>query len=83
MDYDSAVKLYTMVVRVTDGTNYVDVTMVVDVTPVNEMTPSLASNPTVSFSENSAIGTAIYTYVGVDTDHSPHNIVSYSMAGGI
>ncbi|KAK3800494.1 hypothetical protein RRG08_043813, partial [Elysia crispata] len=76
LDYDAGTQSYLVIVDVSDGTNSQAVTVSVDVEPVNEDSPSFASNPTVPVAEN-VVSNPIYTYTAVDTDASPHDVVSY------
>ncbi|KAK2185389.1 hypothetical protein NP493_238g00006 [Ridgeia piscesae] len=80
VDYDSATTAYELVIRISDSTNNVDVPVSVSLSPVNEATPTFSQSPkTISASEDTAVGTALDTFVAADSDYAPHAIVSYSM----
>ena len=64
------------------ASNTVTVPITVQVTAVNDdTTPSFASNPTIPLGEETAVGTTVYTYTGVDDDGPPHDIVKYEILG--
>lgn len=82
LDYDSTTKSYSFDVTVSDGAHTLLVPITVIVNAVNEFTPNFTTVVTETVAENVAVGTEITTFTAVDNDHSPHDIVSYSITSG-
>ena len=84
VNYDSATTFYNLVIRASDSVNNVDVPVAVTLSPVNEATPTFSQSPkTVSFAEDTAVGTVLDTFVAADSDYAPHSIVSYGITAGM
>ena len=82
LDYDIGSTSYTLAIQAADGTLSSTATIQVNLNAINEASPSFASNPTVTFAEDTATGTAITTYTATDSDISPHHITSYEIMAG-
>ena len=84
VNYDSATAFYNLVIRASDSVNNVDVPVAVTLSPVNEATPTFSQSPkTVSFAEDTAVGTVLDTFVAADSDYAPHAIVTYAITTGV
>ncbi|CAD5114116.1 DgyrCDS3263 [Dimorphilus gyrociliatus] len=79
LDYDSATKFYSLVVRVTGGSDYVDIPVTILLTGINDNTPT-ASNPAAeNVAETSIAGYSILTYAASDADHGADGSLSYQI----
>ena len=83
LDCDSATFVYSLIVRVTDSSNNIDIPVSVVLSPVNEATPTFSpAAQKVTIAEDINVGTLITTYTATDTDHAPHNINKYEITSG-
>ena len=83
-DVPTPTEYYNMVVHyvssLAGASNTVTVPITVQVTAVNDdTTPSFTTNPTILLGEETAVGTTVRTYSGVDDDGPPHDIVKYEI----
>jgi len=83
LDYDSATKSYTLVVRCSDGANTATATVAIAVTNYNDNTPSFATtSSSVNVAENAAQGFPIVTVAATDADSGSDGEIRYSITAG-
>lgn len=82
IDYDAGTTLFQLTVTVTGGSDSIDIPVTVAVNPVNNNNPVLTAT-TASISESANIGDLVTnSFVAVDADASPHNVVKYEILSG-
>ncbi|CAD5111750.1 DgyrCDS1029 [Dimorphilus gyrociliatus] len=81
LDYDAGVKVYNLIVDVSDGTNTINVPVTISINPVDEGAPTF-TNTAVNVNENEVVGFSVATFAASDVDASPHNVQKYSITSG-
>ncbi len=70
---------YLVTIRASDGRYYGSLHVTITVTDVNEEAPVVTDRNSLSFRENTAITTRLYTYRATDTDRN--TVISWSVGG--
>lgn len=83
LDFDSATKSYTLVVKASDGTNTGTATVAVAVTNYNDYVPYFTNtSSTQMVPENTATGYLIVTVSASDNDAGTDGVITYSITSG-
>ncbi|XP_052086465.1 protocadherin Fat 4-like [Mytilus californianus] len=79
VNFESDITSYNLIIRVSDGTNLVNITGTITVTDVNEEVPEFISGEyTINVPENSTIGSTIATVTATDIDTT--DVLTYTIS---
>ena len=84
LDYETTID-FSLVIRVTDGSNTASATIEITVLPYNEHSPVFAGGlnaATATIAENAAIGASVYDVDATDTDDGRDGVIVYSIVSG-
>lgn len=79
LDYDSSTKDYSLVIRVTGGSDFVDIPVYIMLTGVNDNTPTVTNPSATPVPETTSVGASLLTHTASDADHGPQGDLTYSI----